>query len=279
MKPICKFVIIFLFLNVVFACSNESILNQDLTKANPQSVIENNDSIQTLSYCYGCLPMISANHDPFFNQFVIAWSGYSDLINHPATVSYTVDGVSGSKSLDYNSGEIRENIYSESYLATWSIRCGNYDCSACQRSGSILKKASGETEVGSATACHKEYLSYSIEKVYNYSNTFELVLNDNNGNLENTEKFMSIDAMRIYKIDGYPGREEEVYGAGSLNTSSGTYRLRFSLSNQEMFKNFKIAFYSSKCKNNYEHYYYTHYRFSNNGAELSGSSLTLVNNH
>lgn len=45
MNPICRSAIIFLFLNAAFACSNDSILDQNLVKANPQHVIEKNDSV------------------------------------------------------------------------------------------------------------------------------------------------------------------------------------------------------------------------------------------
>lgn len=278
MKPIFKSLIIVLFLNTTLSCNNDSSLDQDLTQTCQNLITEKNDSVQTFGYCYGCFPMISAYHDSYFNQFVIAWSGHTNHTAHPVTISYKVDKISGSKRLDDNNGDIRENVYAESYLATWSVRCSKYDCSSCSQSGSILKKSSGEIETGSIKACHKDYLSYSIENIY-ASNTFKLVLNDNDGNLLNTEKYMSIDGIRIYKIEGYPGTLQEIYGAGSLDTSLGANQLRFSLYSQEMFKNFRIVFYSSKCEHNYEHYLSADYRFSNSGVEISGLSLTLVKNH
>lgn len=178
----------------------------------------------------------------------------------------------------YSNGEIQKAIYSDNYLASWSIRCSSPDCLSCKKSGSIKKNASGTIEFGSEYACYREYRTYSIGKVSNQSNEFELILNDN-GDQYDPDKFMYIDRMKIYKIDSYSGREEEIFGAGGLDMLSGVNRLKFHLYSQDMHKNFKIQFYSSKCQHYEEHYYFVNYYYSNFGAELSNSSLTLVKHH
>ncbi|MPM44216.1 hypothetical protein SDC9_90894 [bioreactor metagenome] len=268
-----------LLLNFSLSCSNDLLTGQDLSESDQYLTIENNDTIQPFAYCYGCLPMVTVYHDSFFNEFVIAWSGYTeDPVSHPVTLSYKAGGLSGNQMIGYNSGEIRENIYSESYTATWSIKCSNYNCSSCRESGSLSKKASGETETGSETECYKEYLNYSIERVSTNGNAFDLVLNDYNGDVYNTEKYMSINEIRFFELDSY-GRKQEIYGAGSLDTTSAPYRIRFYLYNQPMFKNFQVTFSNNQCISNFEHYLYVNYRYSNFGIELLNSSLTLVRNH
>lgn len=279
MKRIIYFFIIVLLLNVVFACNNDSLLDQNFAASSQNIIAEKNDTVQTFDYCYGCSPMISAFHDSEFNQFVIAWSGYTEEpSSHPITISYKVAGTSGSLEIRSANGEIRKNIYSESYIASWNLRCGNSDCLSCGKSGSLSKKASGGIENGSETECYKELLSYSIEKVNNYSNMFDLVLNDYNGNLYNTEKYMTVDRVRAYKIDSYSGREVEISGATSLDMSFAPQRLRLTLHNQNMHQNFVVYFYSSKCSQD-RHSYFIRYYFDNWGAQLSGSSLTLIRNH
>lgn len=89
---------------------------------------------------------------------------------------------------------------------------------------------------------------------------------------------MSINEIRFFELDSY-GRKQEIYGAGSLDTTSAPYRIRFYLYNQPMFKNFQVTFSNNQCISNFEHYLYVNYRYSNFGIELLNSSLTLVRNH
>lgn len=278
MKRNFTFLSIILLLNVVLSCSKDPILDQITPETNLDFVTEQNDSIQSLVYCYGCLPMVTAFYDPIFDNIVIAWSGFrEDETNHPITISYKIDQTSGKESIGRReNGEIRKKIYSESCTSTWSINCSY--CSSCKNSGSIYKKSSGQTETGSETECFKKYLDYSIEKITNSSNSFYLVLNDWNNNLQNTEKYMPINNVRFYTKNSY-GFDREIYSAGSLDTSEGPHRLKLYLSYQEMHKDFKVVFYNSKCEYNQKHYLYANYRFSNFGAEISEYSPRLINLH
>lgn len=262
-------------LSILFSCGNDSLLNDD---SNLLSLEMGNDSIQTLRYCYNCLPMITAYHDPGFNELVIAWSGYSENpVQHPVTISYKVDGFSGSKRIESANGEIRQKVYTGTYIARWSVKCGAYSCLSCNKSESILKKESGGTEVSNYNACYKDYLTYSVEKVYNFSNTYDLILR-NSADLNNTEKYITIDNIKVYKVDKGTGFELEIYNALSLDMSSAPYRIRLFLSNQEMDQSFRIKFFSSRCENNSAHYLYTNYYFDGQGARLS-SYLNLAKNH
>lgn len=215
MKQLIDFFVIALLLSITFSCNDDSLLNQKPILSNQLNMTEKKDIVQTFGYCYGCLPMITVYHS--YNRCIIAWSGYHENPDdHPVTISYKVDGISGSQRIGYNSGEISNEVYSESYIATWSVKCGGgNECSPCKESGSFFKSASGETEFGSVTDCHKEYLSYSVEKVSNQSNMFDLVLEDYNGNLSDTERYMGIDEMRTYLVDSYSGYEYENYSGGA----------------------------------------------------------------
>ena len=64
------------------------------------------------------------------------------------------------------------------------------------------------------------------------------------------------------------GENKEIYGAGSLDTTSAPYRIRFYLYNQPMFKISKVTFSNNQCISNFEHYLYVNYRYSNFGIEL-----------
>lgn len=141
-----------------------------------------------------------------------------------------------------------------------------------------MKRENGETEIGSYKDCHKEYLNYTIEKVYNIQGTYDLVLINYQDKLNNTEKYMTIDYAEIYKIDTYTGFEQKMNSGLSLDLSGAPYRIRIHLTGQDMNNRFKIKFFSSKCKYNQEHYLYTTYYFDGFGAQLS-TSLSLTKHY
>lgn len=278
-----KQILFTLLLGIVYSCSNDSFTHDEFEQdtfdsSNQLPFNTKRDSIQTRNTCYDCLPMVTAYYDLYFNKAVLAWSGFvENEINHPITMLYEINGSSNSQSIRNQNGEIRINVYSDKCLITWKISCNNYHCASCKKSGSVYKKASGEVITGAITECYKEYPSYSIEKVANSSNTYDLISNIDQYTLNNTDKYMTVDQARTYEVDSYSHQETGYFGV-SLDMSKAPSRIRFYLSPKDMNKNYRIRFSSSKCINNINHFLYTSFYFDGLGSQLT-TNLNLVKNH
>ena len=277
MKHFIYNLIVVFYLTVFYSCNNDLFFEYDHPQISRHLSLEEKDSIQTRSSCSRCLPMITTTHDPF-NQFVITWTGYEkDPLSHPVTISYKINNSSYSKRIGYRNGEIRENIYSNSYLVTWSISCSAFGCASCKNSGSFSKLSTGETEEGVYSDCHKKYLNYKLVKVDNERNAYDLVFEDYQGNRFNTEKYMTIDMVKTYVLDThFYGSEEEFLGGAYLRLI-GPDQLRLFLEDKDPNKNYKIKLMSSKCANNQEHYFEAGYRLYGYGSSMN--QLTLINKH
>lgn len=271
-----KYILTQVIFSIIWLCSCSNGIQLDELNTIPN----NSDTIHVSARsCYNCLPTVDVSHDKFYGDFVLEWSGYDtdNRINHPVTIKYNINGQENRLSVLKEYGRICERVNAP-YLASWSIECNNPDCRiSCTQSGSIRVGGDGESESGSVTDCHKEYLPYSIERAQNDRSSYYLILNDMQGNLYNTEKYMQINAFRTFRVENSV-HEQEVTGVVSMDLSSAPYRIKLTFHSQEMTHHFRIHLYNTDCEHNREHYYYSSFYFDGSGPMLS-NSMYLINNH
>ena len=274
MKQILNFLIGTLLLSMFFSCTDESLLDKDMAEMSRDLSVRGDDTIQTFGACYSCLPSISATHDKYSNELVISWSGFKESpANHPVTLEYKIDGVVRVRSITTPNGSVREYINSENYLCQWFVKCSNYNCSTCTKSGSFLKKASGEVVAGSYNDCHKDFFRYFVENqgLGNYDLVIELY--DGSGAYYDTDNYMRIESVHFFKEN----TTQEISYGGSLNKSNPD-RLRLHLDKLDLYTTYEARFYGSACKSNEEHYYVL--RFYYDGRDVvADSTLSLVKRH
>lgn len=246
MKRFIGFSVVGVF-GLLLACNSDPLLEKQSLQLT--SVVENLkvDSAQVLGTDdYGFLEFWAFD-DGVSHDFVVAWSGYEEYDrNHFITVSFDVDGRTGSQVIRGGYGELREPVGS-SYFARWSTHC-NMNHSQCSKSGSLRKSENGEIKEGAFNNCNKEYFGYSLSNPYG-GDTFELTWNYPMwGSMDD---YMYINHAEMYEV-GNPTKIKDV----PLNLQYAPNKLSFTLLSSELphNKSCEIRFFSNECDHSYEHY-------------------------
>ena len=230
-----------------------------------KAIITSNEELTTRSnfYCNGgnvCLP----NVDIYGNDYSaeISWSGPS---NNDHRLSLTC---SSSNGYIYRSSEVEPNgtwffdfpEASDSYKITCTISCEELRC-RCSNSITYNKPAGDNPgSIGSNRDCFKEYLSYRAEVGGQNGRDLTLYLEPQDYELlENTEKYMPINAMEIYKQGRDAFGNLQKVGGGRIDSSTSPYEIKFTDLPTWPGEYYEVHLINTNCKYNEEHYMYFSY--------------------
>lgn len=132
-------------------------------------------------------------------------------------------------------------------IVTYSLHCAEYACQDCNVRGSAKLYWDGRVIKGTSTECFKDYLCYYTDGISGNTIKIKLSLDTTNEMLNNTDKYMEIDAARAYNIT----KGEKPHGV--LFNKKWATDIEVSLPFVPD-SYFRVELFSTKCAHNKEHY-------------------------
>lgn len=255
---------------LLFSSCEKEALTENVNATSPEEV----KTRSMCSCCNGgnlCIPNVhiygnSSSADIVWNAPLSEHSRYNiSCDGADGYVSKYLHDVGSSGSLSFDFPDIMGD-----YKIACTISCAENGCD-CRKSVTF-KKTAGDTSgsMGSETECFKDYLPYEAEVDWQTGDLLLYLTSEGYELLENTQKYMQIDALEIYnqKRDNF-GLLQLIYKQ-YVDCPTAPYVLKFSGLPEEPGVYYEAHLISSQCEHNDLHYIYFDY---NN--ELSGGRVYL----